>query len=280
MISRVTLDRNWLLASARHERTALGTTLQYTPPDRWEAESPVEEWRVKDVVAHLAASDVAGAALVGGEEATELEEHRKALGEEPFSPQGFAQWSVERRRETPALSLALEWGRAADLFLSRASGAPSEDWTTRQIPWLVGDLPLRYLVQTRLNEWWVHGEDIRTGAGLPERREHPPIHSVCDFAIRSLPYWLSVAGMTYPGKSVLVELEGAGGGTWHWSLAAREQPPPGKKPDVIIGGRAHAFALVVAGRMDRDVALYEGLVNAGGEARIADAVLESLRLVS
>jgi hypothetical protein len=49
------IDRDRMLAIARHERDALGRTVQYTPPDRWEAESPCEVWRVKDVLAHLAA---------------------------------------------------------------------------------------------------------------------------------------------------------------------------------------------------------------------------------
>lgn len=279
MIWRVTLDREWLIASARHERTALGTTIQYAPPERWDAESPREGWTVKDVIAHLASVEVAAAAVVGGEGAIELEEYRKSLGNEPFTPDAFGEWSVARRRDNPTVSLALEWGRAADLLLNRASSASPEDWTARQVPWLIGDLPLGYLVQTRLNDWWVCGEDIRIGAGLPSRREHPPIHSVCDFAIRSLPYWLSVAGKTFPGKSLLVELDGAGEGTWNCSLAPREQPPAGKKPDVVIGGRAEAFAQLAAGRMDPDVALYEGLVNAGGDSRIADAVLENLRLI-
>jgi uncharacterized protein (TIGR03083 family) len=273
----VALDRDWLIGIARHERVALGTTVQYTPPDRWEAESPCEGWRVKDVLAHLAGAEVAAAALVGEEEATELEEFRKTLDTGPLTLNGWNAWAVEKRRDAPTRSLALEWGRAADLLLARTSETAPEEWLKRVVAWFDYDLPLGYLIQLRVCEWWVHGEDIRAGGGLPPRREHPPIFCVNDFAIRSLPYWLSLAEQTFPG-SVQVTLEGVGEGTWHRGLAPGDRPSEKKKPDVVIDGYGYYFALVAAGRMDPDVALYEGVINAGGNAAAIDAIFKNLRV--
>jgi len=271
------IDRDQLLATARHERDALGRTVQYTPPHRWEAESPREGWRVKDVLAHLAASDVAAAALVGDEEAAEVEEYRKTLGTEPLSTDGWNRWSVERRAESSAVSLGLEWGRAADLLLARAGKATDEEWHNREIPWIGGDIRLRYLVQARVAEWWVHGEDIREGAELPPRLEHWPIHSTCDLAIRLIPYSLSLAGLSFPGRIVRIELEGVGEGAWLVGTDPGREVPAKTRPDASIIGRGYAFASVAGGRADPDVCLYEGLLNVGGEVDLAEAILNTLR---
>ncbi|HEV3473758.1 MAG TPA: maleylpyruvate isomerase family mycothiol-dependent enzyme, partial [Actinomycetota bacterium] len=198
----MTITKDELLAIARHERDALGRTVQYTPPERWEDDSPCEGWRVKDVLAHLAGNDVVAAALVAEEPPAELEEYRKSLGDQAFSRDGWNEWSVERRRDANPVSLGLEWGRAADLFLARASQAGGGDWDDREIDWMAGPLRLKYLVQVRVAEWWVHGEDIREGAALPPRVQHWPVYAVNDLAIRLLPYSLSQRGESFPGKTV------------------------------------------------------------------------------
>jgi uncharacterized protein (TIGR03083 family) len=273
----MSIERAELLAIARHERDALGRTVQYTPPDRWEGESPCEGWRVKDVLAHLAAAEVAAAALVGGEEADEVEEYRKTLGNEPITTDGWNRWAVGRRADSAPVSLGLEWGRAADLLLTRAARASEEDWRDLEVAWVAGDIRLRYLVQARVAEWWVHGEDIREGANLPPRLEHWPIFTTCDLAIRLIPYSLSLAGLAFPGRVVRVELEGVGEGTWLAATDPGRDVPEGSAPDAKIIGRGYAFASVAGGRADADVCLYEGLLNTGGDAELGDAVLHTLR---
>jgi hypothetical protein len=176
--------------------------------------------------------------------------------------------------------VATEWGRAADLFLTRASATSQEDWTGKRVPWLVGELPIRYLVQSRISEWWIHGEDIRAGAGLPARLEHDPIHAVNDLAIRTIPYALGVAGISYPGRSVRIDLEGAGGGTWHYGLAPREHPGPGTRPDAWIEGRAYPFAVVAARRVPAEGYVADGTFATGGDEDIALDVLEYIRAFS
>lgn len=271
------MDRDALLGAARHERDALGRTVQYMPPERWLDESPIEGWLVKDVMAHLAASEVAVAALIGDEEATELEEFRKALDGQPVTVDGWNAWSVERRADEAPVALALEWGRAADLVLTRAAASGDDEWRGREISWVAGDIRLRYLVQARVAEWWVHGEDIREGAALPPRIEHRPVSLVNDLAIRLIPYSLSLADLSFPGKVVRVSLEGVGGGTWVASTDARPHTPEDSPSDALIAGRGYAFASVAGGRADADVCLYEGLLNVGGDIEVGEAVLHTLR---
>jgi uncharacterized protein (TIGR03083 family) len=271
------IDRDRMLGVARHERDALGRTVQYTPPDHWEAESPRDDWRVKDVLAHLASGDVAAAALLGEERPAELEEYRKTLDGEPVRVEAWNRWAVERRAEAGPLSLGLEWGRAADLVLARAGQASDRDWHGKQLPWVAGDIRLKYLVQARVSEWWVHGEDIREGARLPPRREHWPIYMVNDLAIRLIPYALSLAGEDRGGKVVRVELDGVGEGTWMASTDPGRDVADGARPDAYVEGDGYAFASVAGGRADPEVCLYEGLLLTGGDTDLAEVVIRRLR---
>jgi uncharacterized protein (TIGR03083 family) len=271
------LDHDWLQATARAEREALGRTVQYTDPTRWDAPSPNEGWRVRDVLAHLAASDVVAAAVIADEQPAELDEYRKGLDGGPVTVDGWNDWTVARRPDEAALVLAREWGRAADLFLSRVSQISPEDWEEKVVPWVVGDMRIPYLVQYRIAEWWGHGEDVREGGGLAPRMEHPPIYAVNDFAVRLLPYALGLQGKSHPGRTVQVELEGVGEGLWVGPLAPREEPAPGRRPDAYITGRGHAFASVAAGRADPDMCLYEGVLQVGGDVALAEDVLRALR---
>ncbi|HEX2025419.1 MAG TPA: maleylpyruvate isomerase family mycothiol-dependent enzyme [Actinomycetota bacterium] len=271
------IDREEVLGIARFERDALGRTVQYTPPSHWEAESPRDDWRVKDVLAHLASTEVAAAAVVADEDPAEVEEYRKTLDGEPFRSEAWRRWAVERRRDASPVSLGLEWGRAADQLLSRAGQASDEDWREKQVPWIAGDIRLRYLVQARVAEWWVHGEDIREGGRLPPRREHWPIYVVNDLAVRLIPYALSLAGEQRGGKAIRIELDRTGGGVWNASTDPGRDAETGARPDAIIEGDGYAFASVAGGRADPDVCLYEGLLLTGGDTGLAETVLRTLR---
>ncbi|HEX9375789.1 MAG TPA: maleylpyruvate isomerase family mycothiol-dependent enzyme [Actinomycetota bacterium] len=267
-----------LLGIARHEREAVGRTIQYTPPEAWGADSPAEGWRVRDVVAHLAAAEVAAAAVLAGEQPVELDEYVKTEEEHNPTVDGFDRFAVSRRADAPLRQVIREWGAAADLFLSRASAVSDEDWSSRRVPWFAGEIPVRYLVQSRVAEWWSHGEDIRTGAGLEPRREHWPIYALNDLAVRALPWALGLAGRSYRSKSVLVELEGAGGGTWHHGLGPREVPGEGRRPDATIGGRAYQFAMVATRRLLADPLVEDGTLTVGGDVDLSLDVLRNIRV--
>ena len=270
-------ERTWLLGAARAEREALGRTIQYTPPQAWEQNSPAEGWRNRDVIAHLAASDVAAAAVIGDEAPSELEEFRKELHDEPFTLDAFNDYTVRRRAEEPFRVVVREWGKAADLFLTRAGRLTEEEWAERKVDWVAGRIGLPYLVQNRVVEWWLHGEDILAGGGNPPRLEHVPIFCVNDFAIRLIPYALGLAGQTIRGKSVQVDLHSVGGGSWHYGLGPRETRPPGKLPDALIRGRAYAFALVAGRRASADYYLAEGELQTAGDDALAELILQNLR---
>jgi uncharacterized protein (TIGR03083 family) len=186
------VQKDQLMGIAHAERERLGRTIQYAPAGSWEADSACAGWRNRDVMAHLAAQETAAAEVLGDEEAEEFRAFREANAGD-FWIDGFNEWAVGVRRDLSSRQIALDWGRAADLFLRRASALSAEEWAHR-VPWIAGEIGVRYLVQSRVIEWWLHGEDIRRGAGLEENLQHWPVHLVCDMGIRMLPYALGVAG--------------------------------------------------------------------------------------
>lgn len=270
------VDRTTMLGIAAAERARLGRTIQYAPPETWEAPSVCEGWRNRDIVAHLAAQDTAAAQLLAGEPAVEFDAFREANGGELWV-NGFNEWAVRAREELPARRVIEDWGRAADAFLSLAARADDDAWRSDRIAWVAGEIALRYLVQSRLIEWWFHGEDIRESAGLEENPQHWPVFLANDLAIRMLPYSLGQAGLSFPGRSVAVDLEGIGEGSWHWGLAPREMPPEDKKPDAFIQGRALAFALVAGRRHAASAFLDDGNLVVGGDEDLATTLLTHLR---
>jgi uncharacterized protein (TIGR03083 family) len=271
----VTLDRERLLGVAHAERVALGRTIQYADPAAWERSSRLDGWRNRDIVAHLAATDAVAAAAIGGEPAPEVEEFLKA--ENTPTVDAFNRFSVDRRADAPFRAVVAEWGQNADAMLTRASMIPKEEWAVRRVSWVAGEVPARFLLQSRVMEWWVHGEDIRAGAGVEPRREHWPIWCTNDLAIRTLPWALGLAGLRVEGKSVEFVLEGTGGGRWHYGLAPRELPGEDKVPEAVVEGRGDRFAEVAARRVPADVYVADGTLVLSGDADLAMTVLTHIR---
>jgi uncharacterized protein (TIGR03083 family) len=272
----MTIGRTQMLGIAHAERERLGRTIQYTGPDAWDADSVCPGWRNRDIVAHLAAQDAAAAQLLAGERAAEFDAFREA-NDGDLWVSGFNEWAVKVREELPTRQLITDWGKAAQAFLVLAARLSDDEWTSNKVEWVAGGIGIRYLVQSRIIEWWLHGEDIRDGAGLEENPQHWPVYVTNDLAIRMLPWSLGQAGLSFPGRSIQVDLEGVGGGTWHWGLEPRESPPEDEKADAFINGRGMAFALVAGRRVPADAYLDGGDLVVGGDEALAIAVLEHLR---
>ncbi|MGZ4132827.1 MAG: maleylpyruvate isomerase family mycothiol-dependent enzyme [Actinomycetota bacterium] len=274
----MSVTREELIGIAHAERQRLGRTIQYAPPGSWEQSSVCSGWWNRDVVAHLAGQDTAAAMLMKGDPAEEFDEYRSTLAPDAaFTVDGLNAFLVNRRSGMPYREVLTTWGQAAGSFLAFASLLSDDAWRDRRFPWLSGSIAARYLVQSRVVEWWVHGEDIRATTDLGPQFQHWPIHLTVDLGIRMLPWTLGQAGIDLSGRSVQVDLEGAGEGSWHWGLGAGEPPRPDKKPDALIQGRAPQFALVAARRLDPDVVLDAGMVVLGGDSDIAEIVLRHIR---
>ena len=272
----MTIDRERMLGIARAERDRLGRTIQYTPPGAWDSNSVCAGWHNRDIVAHLAAQEIAAAQLMNGEPAVEFDAFREANDGELWV-NGFNEWAVTTRAEVATRELCVDWGKAADVLLLLAARLSEDDWRTRRVEWVAGEIGVRFLIQSRAIEWWFHGEDLREGAGLEENPQHWPVYLANDMSIRMLPWALGEVGLSFPGLSLRVDLEGVGEGTWHWGLGRGETPPADKKPDAFIQGRGLAFALVAGRRAPADAFLEDGNLVVGGDEPVAIAVLEHIR---
>ena len=273
----MSLDREQLLGVAHAERQRLGRMIQYAEPATWDQPSAADGWWNRDVMAHLAAGDTLAAQLVAGEPATELEEFNRDHEGSSFDIDAFNAWTVNRRSGAETREILTTWGLAAESFLSHASGLSEEDWAERRFEYVAGPIAARYLVQTRVVEWFLHGEDMRATNGLGPQYQHQPVNLTIDLAVRMLPWSLGRAGHDLSGLSVKVDVEGAGEGSWHWGLGSGEVPAGRKKPDATIRGRAPQLALVAGQRLKPDDALLSGAVVLGGDREIADLVLRNLR---
>ncbi len=273
----MTFDRETLIGLAQAERQRLGRMIQFAEPGTWEEPSACPGWWNRDVMAHLAAQDTAAAQLMKGDDAAELDKYRAGLGDEPFTVDGFNAFAVNRRSATATREILTVWGQAADSFLSHAAELSPEAWEGGRFPWLSGDIAARFLMQSRIVEWWVHGEDMRAGNGLGPMPQHWPVHLTADLGIRMLPWTLSQAGLSFPGRSVQVDLEGTGYGSWHWALSPNQTPSNDKKPDVIIQGRALQFALVAARRIPPEEVLDGGNLVVGADGALGEVILRHIR---
>jgi uncharacterized protein (TIGR03083 family) len=265
-----------MLGAASAERERLGRTIQYAPAGAWDADSVCEGWRNRDIVAHLAAQETAAAQLMRGEPAEEFDAFREANGGELWV-NGFNESAVRVRADLPVRQVIRDWGTAADAFLDSASRLSDDEWRSKTIDWVAGEIGVRYLIQSRTIEWWFHGEDIRESTGLEENPQHWPLYLTNDMAIRMLPWSLGQAGLSFPGATIQVELEGVGEGSWHWGLSPGDAPPKDKKPDAFIDGRALAFAQVAGRRVPAEAYLDDGNLVVGGDEALALIVLEHVR---
>jgi uncharacterized protein (TIGR03083 family) len=277
----VAIGRERLLGIAHAERQRLGRMVQFAEPDTWELPSAAAGWWNRDVMAHLGAGDTAAAQLIAGEPAEELEEYRSQLGDEPFTVDGWNAWSVGRRSGAETRELLDTWGRAAEAFLVYGARLDDDEWRDARYPWIAGDIAATYLVQSRVVEWFLHGEDMRATNGVARGWQigwqHWPVHLTIDLAVRMLPWALGQIGVDLGGRSVQVDVTGAGEGSWHWGLGVGEVPDPDRKPDALILGRAPQLALVAGKRLPADDVLAAGTVVLGGDVDIADLVLRTIR---
>jgi uncharacterized protein (TIGR03083 family) len=277
----VAIGRERLLGIAHAERQRLGRMVQFAEPDTWEQPSAAPGWWNRDVMAHLGAGDTAAAQLVAGDAADELEEYRRELGEDPFTVDGWNAWTVSRRAGIDTREILDTWGRAAEAFLVYTARLDDGEWRDARYPWIAGDIAPPYLVQSRVVEWFLHGEDMRATNGVAQGWQvgwqHWPVHLTVDLAARMLPWTLGQIGVDLSGRSVQIDVTGAGEGSWHRGLGVGEVPDPDRKPDALILGRAPQLALVAGKRLSPDEVLASGTVVLGGDVEIADLIVRTIK---
>jgi uncharacterized protein (TIGR03083 family) len=277
----VTISRDDLVGIAHAERQRLGRMIQFADPNTWEVPSAAAGWWNRDVMAHLSAGDTAAAQLVAGDAAEELDTFRASLNGQVFTTDAWNAWTVNRRSGMQTRAILDTWGLAAESLLEHAVRLRDEEWRTNRYPWLAGDIAATYLVQSRVVEWFLHGEDMRATNGVAGgwqfAWQHWPVYLTIDLGVRMLPWALAEGGHDLSGRSIEVTVTGAGEGSWHWGLGAGEVPQRDASPDAVIAGRAPQLALIAGKRLDPDAVLASGTLVIGGDQALGELVLRTIR---
>jgi hypothetical protein len=127
--------------------------------------------------------------------------------------------------------------------------------------------PLREALVQRAFETWTHLDDLGVVIGRPPS-EPPPdqVRRIVDLAVGLLPDVLRVHGVTRPGRTVRLALDGTGSGEWTFPLGHRM---PGGETELTIYASAVDFTRLVANR--RRAETFEHI--ATGDAALAVSVL-------
>src|SRR6516164_8114362 len=193
---------------------------------QWAAPSAAEGWSVADVVLHLAQTEEAVVASVGGATL------RPASGSGGMVDQIMDDLVTAQRAEPAVIFQRWREARRAAVRALRAAdpGQP--------MSWVEAPLKPATMATTRLAEHWAHGLDITGPLGIPfpdtDRLRH-----VAWLAHRSLPYAFALAGAG--AADVACDLTAPDG------IARWQYGPTGA--DSVISGPAGAFCRVAAQRL-------------------------------
>ena len=232
-------------------------------------------------MAHLAAGDTVAAQLVAGEPAEELDEFRADARATTRSPSTrFNAWTVNRRSGARDAGGPHDVGPGRRVLPGvRAPRCRTRTGRERRFDYVAGPIAARYLVQSRIVEWWLHGEDMRATNGLGPQWQHWPIYLTIDLGVRMLPWTLGQAGYDLSGRDASRSRSRAPGeGSWHWGLGlrrgARRRREAGRRDP---GPRAPARARGGPRVSTSTTCSLSGNVVLGGERELAETVLRHLR---
>jgi uncharacterized protein (TIGR03083 family) len=204
-------------------------------------------WTVGDVAAHLAESDriALAVAQAAGRDRDGTAERPGTVLEPGMTLDDWTAAGVAAHAgETPEARLEA-WEAAGDALRWHLAGLEGDGWRAR-VPWVAGPVSLRTVAQLRLNEAWLHGNDVAEAAGRSFEVDDLSLAWMADLAARVVPGGLSRRGRPHPGAVIRLRLDGVG--EWLLGGAAGERPGPDAAPDLVVEAEPLAFVLRAAGR--------------------------------
>ncbi len=219
---------------------ALDLVLSDLAPGDWHRIAAYGELTVRDLVAHLAATDGMVAAGLGLPVRPPVEPGEK------LAARTAAVLRVERRRSPEQTRRS--WRAQADAVCRSLAGHPSPGTATVA---LGRSFPLTDALTARAYETWIHGEDIAAATGrpaVPPLPEH--LHPMADFAARLLPRVISRRLAPPHDRYVRLHLTGDGGGTWTLPLDPAVTAPTTVRPAVTLALDVVEFCRLAGDRRD------------------------------
>ncbi|TMR07017.1 maleylpyruvate isomerase family mycothiol-dependent enzyme [Actinomadura soli] len=196
----------------------------------WTVVAANDDWDVRDLVVHLAATDGLLAEAIEGRGSSAcdvLDRTREALSRCP-----------------PPQDARLAWRRRADALCDGLCEADAD----RRVEMGGRRLRLSDHFAGRAFETWIHADDIARGTGrtlMQPPAEH--VYPIADLGVRSLPKALALTGRDHADRTLRLILDGPGGGQWTIPLgraATGDDPPAQVRMDVV------EFCFLAGGRRD------------------------------
>ncbi len=203
---------------------ALDLLLADLAPEDWHRIAAYGELTVRDLVAHLAATDGLIAAGLGLPVQPPVEPGQN------LAARTAAALRLEQDR--PAEQTRQSWRAQADALCRALVGHPSPGTAT--VP-LGRPFPLLDALTARAFETWIHREDIAAATGHPTVAPLPEhVHPMADFAARLLPRVIARRIAPPHDRHVRLHLTGAGGGTWTVPLDPAATVGATVQPAVVV----------------------------------------------
>lgn len=266
--ARVPIGKFEVVRAVRGERRSTLGLLQGLDAAGFDAPTALPGWRVREVVAHLIATD--RAAVTG-----------RILPQVLGSMGRLEAWNDRQARRlsdrpVPDLLVALDrWGRR---FARFAQALPAAAYKV-PLPSMLGRGPAGLLVWVRAYDEWVHRQDIRRALGRPD--QEVDLASIAAFLLHAIEVD-TLRRLRGEAGTVQVAFAETPVEPWRYDLGAGRGWIPGDGepgPDATVEAAAAPFVMAAAGR-DR----FEDLETAGhlrieGDASRARRFLGAIRIV-
>lgn len=237
----------------RAESQILEDIVSDLPAAHWQKPTPAQGWTIAHQIAHLAWTDTAALASLGGEEAFSY--LRAARAE---NPQSFVHDAAVQGAQKEPAELFAQW-RETRLKVAKALEQADQE---ARYPWFGPSMKALSLASARIMETWAHGQDVAAAVGL-SWPQTAALKDVAHLGIATRQFTYHNNGMEAPTSEMYVELSGPDGSIWTWGEPAAENS---------VKGSAWDFALLVTQRAELDdLALSITGVDANTWAAIAQA---------
>jgi uncharacterized protein (TIGR03083 family) len=262
------LNKDEIVRAVRLERRSTLSFLRDLEPGRFDTPTALPGWRIREITAHLIATDraaVTGRALPLAFGASSIDRL------EAWNERQVPKWA---NRPVPELLEALHrWGRR---FAAVARSLPAAVYRVRvPTPW--GRGPAGIAVWVRAYDEWVHRQDIRRALDLAD--EDVDVASAAEFLLTAIGSAVLPGLKGRPGR-VAISLEGAPVAEWEYHLrAGAGGPRASSQVDARISAPAPGFIMAAAGRDRFSDLAAGGALTIEGDQDLATFLLARIRIV-
>lgn len=217
------------IADFRAEADELRTLLTTLHEDDWDRTTQFKAWTINDVVQHLHASDLIGAAAAAGRES--FAEARREI--EALRNRGMSRLEETRYRlgHLKGLRLLKTWRTQVISLCDTLATLPPDT----RLPWWGPDMGVRMFATARQMETWAHGQEIFDLMGIG-RQPTDRLRNIAELGVRTFGWTFANRGLPKPEPMPYVRLTAPSGDLWEWNA-----PSAGNK----VEGMAVDFCQVV-----------------------------------